>query len=120
MQTELTSFLDAHHAVMMANVNRDYLMLARDLASSRVGRELIGLANNPDLARRIAELTANDITQLSRCGFCLVGLRITSAKLIDSLAEPLNQNAQAYAYLSSKSDAVQSATQLNPSQLPDR
>ena len=109
---DLISYLTQSQQAAVQEINLAYLKLAREIAAHRVGREVLGLASNPDLCKRISELTNVDANRLARCGQPLVGLRI-SVRILNMLVEAeRSQNVDAYAYLATKSDKADVAEPL--------
>ena len=83
---ELISYVTLDQELAIKRLNLDYLMLARETLPLRVGREAMGLERNPDLCKRLVELSSAQAHRAANCGFPLVGLRV-DARLLSAIVE---------------------------------
>lgn len=112
---ELISYVTLDQELAIKRLNLDYLMLARETLPLRVGREAMGLERNPDLCKRLVELSSAQAHRAANCGFPLVGLRV-DARLLSAIVEspPIVASTESsFSYITAMQDELIQRLNMN-------
>ena len=105
---ELISYVTLDQESAIERLNLAYLLLAREALPHRVGRDAMGLEHNPDLCKRLVELSSAQAHRAAKCGFPLVGLRVDARQLSAMIESPTSTTPakNSFSYVTAMQDAL--------------